>query len=104
MRTPKTIKIDEETHQRTKECIDRRSLSTFGEAVKEDLDGAKGARTMKVCSHENVPDHVKIRLEAEGHEVESARAIAGQATPDKELLKLGAQEQWVLLTNDGDFD
>ncbi len=59
---------------------------------------------MKVCLDENVPDHVKIRLEAEGHNVEFARDIAGQGTLDKELLKLCAQEQRVLLTNDRDFD
>ncbi len=59
---------------------------------------------MKVCLDENVPDHVKVRLEAEGHDVEFARDVAGQGAADKELLKVCAQEQRVLLTNDRDFD
>ncbi len=59
---------------------------------------------MKVCLDENVPDHVKLRLEAEGHDVGFSRDVAGQGTPDKELLELCAQEQRVLLTNDRDFD
>ena len=59
---------------------------------------------MRVCLDENVPDHVKLRLEAEGHNVELARDIGGQGAPDEELLKLCAQDQRVLLTNDRDFD
>ncbi|MEF8874803.1 MAG: DUF5615 family PIN-like protein [Candidatus Thermoplasmatota archaeon] len=59
---------------------------------------------MNVCLDENVPDHVKVRLEAEGQDVEYARDVAGQGAPDEELLKLCAQEQRALLTNDRDFD
>ncbi|MFP3872761.1 MAG: DUF5615 family PIN-like protein [Candidatus Aenigmatarchaeota archaeon] len=59
---------------------------------------------MRICLDENVPDHVKLRLEAEGHNVEFARDVAGQGAPDEELLKFFAQAQCVFLTNDRDFD
>ena len=59
---------------------------------------------MRICLDENVPDHVKIRLEAKGHNVEFSRDIAGSGASDRELLKICAQEQRVLLTNDRDFD
>lgn len=42
MSSAKTIKIDEETHHRVKEFMDKRGISTFGEAVKEALEGAEG--------------------------------------------------------------
>ncbi len=42
MSTTKTIKIDEETHRQIKEFMDKRGYSTFGEAVKEAVEGAEG--------------------------------------------------------------
>lgn len=39
----KTIKIDEETHHEIKKFMDKRGISTFGEAVKEALERADGA-------------------------------------------------------------
>lgn len=59
---------------------------------------------MRICLDENVPDHVKIRLEARGHNVALAREMAGPGLPDAKLLRLCAQERRVLLTNDRDFD
>lgn len=59
---------------------------------------------MRICLDENVPDHVKTRLEARGHDVTFAREITDLGTPDEKLLQLCAQERRVLLTNDRDFD
>ncbi|MEF8874802.1 MAG: DUF433 domain-containing protein [Candidatus Thermoplasmatota archaeon] len=42
MTTAKTIKIDEETHREIKDFMEKRGISTFGEAVKEALEGAEG--------------------------------------------------------------
>ncbi len=59
---------------------------------------------MRLCLDENVPEHMKTRLEAEGHNVVLSREIAARGTPDKKLLRLCSQERRVLLTNDSDFD
>ena len=59
---------------------------------------------MRLCLDENVPDHLKTRLEARGHNVALSREVAGRGVPDKELLKVCREERRVLLTNDSDFD
>jgi len=59
---------------------------------------------MKICLDENVPNHVKYRLEAEGHNVRFAREICEKGTSDIDLLKACTQECRVILTNDKDFD
>ncbi len=59
---------------------------------------------MRICLDENVPKHVKYRLEAESHNVEFSKNICGEGTPDIELLRACSQERRVLLTNDSDFD
>ncbi len=59
---------------------------------------------MRICLDENVPDHLKTRLEAEGHNVALSREIAGRGAPDKKLLRVCSQERRALLTNDSDFD
>lgn len=57
-----------------------------------------------MCLDEHVPPHVKLRLEAEGHDVTTADEVAGRGAADRDLLRLCAQERRVLLTNDKDFD
>ncbi|MFW5946348.1 MAG: DUF433 domain-containing protein [Candidatus Natronoplasma sp.] len=42
MTTTKTIKIDEETHQEIKKFMEKRGISTFGEAVKEAIERVEG--------------------------------------------------------------
>ncbi len=59
---------------------------------------------MRICLDENVPGPVFIRLRARGHDSVLAREEAGAGATDIELLKICAQEQRVLLTNDADFD